>query len=52
MLYKIIRKLYHSLQNPFEKITTHILFKGNNIHYSTFHTSGIPYVMVARGGNV
>lgn len=50
MLYKIVRKLFLSLLNPFEKMTTHILFKGNNIHYFTFRTNGIPYVMVARGG--
>lgn len=50
MLYKIVRKLFLSLLNPFEKMTTHILFKGNNIHYSTFRTNGTPYIMVARGG--
>lgn len=26
------------------------LFKGNNVTYSSFHTNGIPYIMVARGG--
>lgn len=26
------------------------LFIGNNVAYKSFHTNGIPYVMVARGG--
>lgn len=50
ILYKIVRRLFLTLLKPFEKIATHILFKGNSINYSTFRTNGIPYVMVARGG--
>lgn len=50
IIYKIFRKLFHHLLLPWEKICTHILFKGNNINYSTFRTSGIPYVMVAKSG--
>lgn len=50
IIYKIIRKIYLSLFNPFHKIITHILFKCNGIKYCSFRTNGIPYVMVARGG--
>lgn len=50
IIYKIFRKLLQYALTPYEIICTHILFKGNNITYSTFRTSGIPYVMVARGG--
>lgn len=50
ILYKIVRKIYLSLFIPFNKITTHILFKGNDIKYSSFSTNGTPYVMVAHGG--
>lgn len=50
MLYKIFRKLYLTVINPFERIWAKFLFIGNNVEYSSFRTTGIPYVMVARGG--
>lgn len=50
ILYKTIRKVYHCLRNVCEKVISHIVLIGNNVSYSSFRTSGIPYVMVARGG--
>lgn len=50
MLYKISRKLYLVVINPFERIWAKFLFIGNNVEYSSFRTAGVPYVMVARGG--
>lgn len=50
IIYKIFRKIYHITSKPFEKIITKIIFIGNNVNYTSFGTSGIPYVMVARGG--
>lgn len=51
MLYKIFRKLYLVVINPFERIWAKFLFIGNNnVEYSSFRTAGVPYVMVARGG--
>lgn len=32
-----------------DKIATFFAFSGNNVTFSSFHTGGIPYVMVARG---
>lgn len=48
--YKSIRKVYHKISNVFNKQLTGIILQGNNVTHSSFRTSGIPYVMVARGG--
>lgn len=50
LIYKIIRKIYTFLINIFDKILTTIILYGNNVSFRNFRTSGIPYVMVARGG--
>lgn len=49
-LYKTARKLLLSASKPVEKIVTRIVFAGNGVRCNSFRTSGIPYVMVARGG--
>ena len=51
MLYKIIRKLIGNLSLIFDKICSLIVFYGNRVTFVFFKTSGIPYVMVARGGS-
>lgn len=50
ILYKIAVKLFQIPLKSFEKIITIILLKGNRINHSNFRTTGIPYIMVARGG--
>lgn len=50
MLYKIIRKLIGNLSLIFDKIFSLIVFYGNRVTFVSFKTTGIPYVMVARGG--
>jgi hypothetical protein len=51
MLYKIIRKLVVNFTLIVSKICSLIVFYGNRVKFITFKTSGIPYVMVARGGS-
>lgn len=50
IIYRIIRKFFFYLSGYIERLFTYIYFKGNGIIFSSFHTNGIPYVMIARGG--
>lgn len=50
LIYKSIRKIFHVLLNFLEKFISIIILYGNNISFSNFRTSGVPYIMVARGG--
>lgn len=50
LIYKSIRKITNIVSGGVNIIYTKIILKGNNVIYSSFHTNGIPYVMVARGG--
>jgi acetyltransferase-like isoleucine patch superfamily enzyme len=50
ILYKIIRRLAVKIFQPFDKICSLIVFYGNSVSFSSFKTTGIPFVMVARGG--
>lgn len=50
ILYKIVRRGVYYIINLLEHIICLILFYVNNIEFSSFKTSGIPYVSVARGG--
>ena len=49
-IYKSLRFAFNLLFRWTDIILTHIRLKGNGVSYSSFRTSGIPYVMVARGG--
>ena len=44
--------MYHKVLHPFHKLITIVKLKGNNVSYKAFDTTGIPYIMVARGGNM
>ena len=44
--------MYHKVLHPFHKLITIVKLKGNNVSYKTFDTTGIPYIMVALGGNM
>lgn len=50
IVYKSFRKLYGIIQNEINHLFTLALFKCNNVHLHRFHSNGIPYIMVARGG--
>lgn len=49
-IYKGTWKILNYLCLPIYKLTTMLYLKCNNISFSNFRTSGIPYIMVARGG--
>lgn len=49
LFFKALRRFRYFISNPMYKLCTIILFKGNGIKYSTFHTNGIPYIMKALG---
>lgn len=50
LLYKILNKIFVGLSKQIEYFVTYILFHGNGVSYEEMKTSGIPYIMVARGG--
>lgn len=49
-LYKSIHKIWYILFSNFSHIITYSILCGNGINHYSFKTSGIPYIMVARGG--
>jgi len=51
LIYKGIRRILYFIINNVDFIRCRIIFFGNNVHYSSFKTIGIPYVSVAIGGN-
>lgn len=50
LIYKSILRIKVILLRGINIIYTKIILKGNNVVYKSFHTNGIPYIMVARGG--
>lgn len=51
-LYKSTRKLYQILLNFIHHIYTSLLLLGNGVKYQNFRSGGIPYIMVARNGEM
>jgi acetyltransferase-like isoleucine patch superfamily enzyme len=49
-VYKTIRKLAVLPILKIDKFFCFLIFKGNNVHFSSFRTKGKPYVVVAIGG--
>ncbi len=52
LLYKILRRVFGILIKPIDHFITSIIFCGNGVSYKNINVSGIPYVMVARGGKL
>lgn len=50
LLYKILRKALGILIKPIDHLITYIILDGNGVSYRNIKVSGIPYIMVARGG--
>lgn len=50
LFYKVIRRICNNIQKVYAKQVSRLMFIGNNVTHTSFHTNGIPYVMVARGG--
>lgn len=48
-LYKTVRKVVIMVEHVFDTLLTKLVLTGNNVSYNSFKTSGVPYVMVARG---
>lgn len=48
--YKFLKRLLNFIEQPLHKLVCIYILKGNNVHYHSFHSNGIPYIMVARGG--
>jgi len=51
-IYKSIRRLRNLFATQLDHFRTVVRFAGNGVRYSSFRTSGVPYVMVARGGKM
>lgn len=50
LLYKALRRAKGSITRRIDQLRTHIILCGNGVRYTTFRTTGVPYVVVARGG--
>lgn len=50
IFYKAIRKVISSIHGIIDQVRCNLIFLGNNINFSNFHSKGIPFVSVARGG--
>lgn len=51
-IYKTLRYCYNGISSFFCYIATKVRFLGNDIRHKNFRTEGIPYVMVARNGEM
>lgn len=49
-LFKSFRKVANIVSLQIDKLRTLAVFLGNGVRHGAFRTSGVPYVMVARGG--
>lgn len=52
LIYKLLRRAYNTLANKCDTLRTRIILWGNDVRHGSFRTSGVPYVMVARGGRM
>jgi acetyltransferase-like isoleucine patch superfamily enzyme len=51
IFHKSIKKILAYIRKFVDKLRCSYIFSGNNVKYSHFQTNGVPYVMVAWGGN-
>ena len=51
-IYKAFLRIVRCISSFCDMIRTSIVLKGNGVKYSSFHTNGVPYIMVARGGKM
>lgn len=50
LIFKSFRRIAYIVTGGANNLYTKYIFTGNNVVYKSFSTTGIPYVMVARGG--
>lgn len=51
-VYKSFRKIINSIDAACSQTRTWILLLGNDVKFKSFHTSGVPYIIIARGGKM
>lgn len=49
-IYRATRRFRYIISFFLSRIIVLIKFYGNDVHFSSFHTGGIPFIMVAKGG--
>ncbi|CAM4099695.1 Transferase [Zobellia roscoffensis] len=52
IIFKVLRRIESFIFNVFSKWATWVIFKGNKVRFKTYSSTGAPYVMVARGGEM
>lgn len=50
LLFKAIRLIWRLIGNTIDRARVWMLLYGNNIQFKGFHSHGIPYISIARGG--
>lgn len=50
LCYKIVSKIISAVTCTVDLMLSEWLLIGNNVDHHSFHTKGVPYIMVARGG--
>ena len=50
LIFKSFRRIAYIVTGGVNNLYTKYIFTGNNVVCKSFHTNGIPFVMVARGG--
>jgi len=51
-LLKICKRIRNLILNPVYQFFTWMLLYGNNVKFTTFKTSGVPFVSVSKSGNL
>ena len=49
LIYKITKRLLAGLQYFIDRLRCRVMFWGNNVQCSTFRSTGVPFISVARG---
>lgn len=52
LIYKILRRILNYIIDYCNYFITYFILKGNNVKFSSFKATGLPYIMVARGGKL
>ncbi|MRX63333.1 acyltransferase [Maribacter luteus] len=50
LFFKGLRKVYYIILSLLDKLRCQLLFYGNRVNHRDYKTKGLPYLMVARGG--
>lgn len=50
LIYKVIRRILDLISGNYTYLISYLYLRGNNVKFASFRSTGIPYIMVARGG--